>query len=90
MPYRVRVTETARQEIRDLPGHVRQRVRRLVDSLASNPTPLRSRELRGMPAHYRVPLLNWRIIYLVDEESEIILVLTVRHKRGPETYQGLE
>lgn len=90
MAYRIRVTETARREMRRLPGHVRQRVRRLVDSLADNPIPARARELRGLPGRYRLPLLDWRIIYQVDRSAEAVLVLTVRGKAGPETYEDIQ
>jgi hypothetical protein len=55
MPYRIRITDTARQEMR-LPGHVRQRVRRLVEALADEPTPSGARELRGLPGRYRQSL----------------------------------
>ena len=73
-----------------LPGHVRQRVRSLVESLAGNPTPQRSKRLRGFTSHYRVPVLAWRVIYRVDFESSIVTVLTVRSKQGPETYENIE
>ena len=90
MPYRIRVTETAWREMQRRPGYVRQRVRRLIDSLANDPVPTRARELRGLPGRYRLPLLNWRIIYRVDPSSEIVLVLTIRRKTGPETYEDLD
>jgi len=48
MPYRIRISEAARDEIRRLPGHVRQRVRRLIRGLAGNPTPAGAKELRGV------------------------------------------
>jgi mRNA-degrading endonuclease RelE of RelBE toxin-antitoxin system len=76
--------------MRRLPGYVRQRVRRLVDSLGDNPIPARAKELRGLPGRYRLPLLDWRIIYRVDHRAEIVVVLTVRRKAGPETYADIE
>ena len=90
MAYRISVTETARREMGRLPGYVGQRVRRLVDSLAVDPAPPRARELRGLPGRYRLPLLDWRIIYRVDRSAETVLVLTVRRKAGPETYENIE
>jgi mRNA-degrading endonuclease RelE of RelBE toxin-antitoxin system len=90
MPYRIRVTDTAKLELRRLPGNVRQRARRPVESLAENPSPSRAKELRGLPGRCRVPLLDWRIIYGVDKDAETVLVLTIRRKTGPETYQDIE
>jgi mRNA interferase RelE/StbE len=88
MPYRLRITETAKADLRSLPGHLRQRARRIVDGLVENPTPPGSKQLRDLPDHYRLRLLTWRIIYRVDGET--VLILTVREKSGPETYQDLE
>ena len=90
MTYRITVTDTARREMRQLPGHVRRRVRRLVEALADVPTPPRATELRGLPGRYRLPLLQWRLIYRVDEAAQTVLILTVRRKVGPETYQDIE
>jgi mRNA interferase RelE/StbE len=43
--YTVYVTPAAWKEIKQLPGHVRQRVRRAVDGLAENPRPAKSKKL---------------------------------------------
>ena len=75
MPYLVQISEVARREMRQLPGNVRQRIRRLVDSLANLPRPPRAKELRGLPGRYRIPLEDWRIIYRIDDENQLIYVL---------------
>lgn len=90
MRYQIEVTRTSAKEIRDLPGHVRQRVRRLVDSLADNPYPAGSKELRDLPGRFRVRLDRWRIIYRVEPDVGIVTLLRVRLKTGPETYSDLE
>lgn len=43
--YTVYIVPSAWKEIKALPGHMRQRVRRAVDPLAENPRPGRSKEL---------------------------------------------
>lgn len=90
MPFRLRITDVASHEIRELPGHVRQRVRRVVETLADNPTPPGAKELRGRPGRYRIPLLRWRVIYRVEHDTRTVLVLTVRRKTSPQTYEGIE
>lgn len=90
MAYRIRITETAENELRRLPGHVRQRARRLGSQLADEPRPVGSRELRDLPGRYRVRLDDWRVIYRVDDAARSVTVLRVRRKTGPETYQGIE
>ena len=80
MTYRLRITETAKKELRQLPGHVRQRARRIVSSLANDARPTQAKELRGMPGRYRIRPVKWRIVYRVDDDDQVILVLRVRRK----------
>jgi len=35
-------------------------------------------------------LEQWRIIYVVDDDNARILIIRIKRKTGPETYQGLE
>ena len=74
--YTVYVTPAAWKEIRKLPGHMRQRIKRTVDDLANEPRPDRSREMRIEALSYEL-----RRLRIVD-------VLTVR-KRPPYDYGDL-
>ena len=89
MPYRVRVSAVAEDDIRRLPGNVRQRIRRLVGALAGEPRPSRARELRGMAGLFRLRVDDWRVIYAVDDRDRVVVVLAVRRKSGPETYEEI-
>ena len=44
-PYTVYVTPTAWDEVQDLPGHIRQRVRRAIAALPDEPRPVESKVL---------------------------------------------
>lgn len=88
-PYRIKITETAKKEIRRLLGHVRQRARRIVISLGDDPRPPAAKELRGLPGRYRLRLNGWRIIYRVEDEVQSVTILRIRQKAGPETYQQI-
>ena len=78
---RIRIATTADREIRRLPGHVRQRARRAIQEL---------KELREKSGFYRLRLDGWRIVYRVDDENQVVRVLRVQLKTGPETYENLE
>jgi mRNA interferase RelE/StbE len=92
---RLWVEPAALAEIDALPGHIRQRVRRAVSELRQAPRPAQSRTLEvseeakidGVEAR-RLRLDHWRIIYVVDEQWESIVVLAVR-KRPPYNYEDL-
>jgi mRNA interferase RelE/StbE len=90
--YTVYVTAIAWKEIKNLPGHMRQRVRKAVDALADNPRPTRSKviEVPGLRSEIRrLRLDRWRIVYAITEPSEMVDVLAVR-KRPPYDYGDLE
>ena len=76
MPYRLWIKDEAKAEIRQLPGHIRQRVRQAVRALCDAPRPHTSRplhiELDLKVEPRRIRLDRWRIIYVIDEQwSEV-------------------
>lgn len=91
-PYRVYVTPEAFEEIKDLPGHIRQRVRQVIREFADHPKPTRSKRLE-FPAperqFYRYRLDNWRIVYSITESDKVIDILAIR-KRPPYDYGDLQ
>ena len=93
--YTVYITPQALSEIKSLPGHMRQRVKRAVDDLAENPHPPDSQALK-LPEEieteaelWRLRLDKWRIVYAITEADNAIDVLAVR-KRPPYDYGDLE
>lgn len=90
--YTVYVTPSALREINDLPGHIRQRVRRAIDGLTDDPRPAGSKELDLPGVNYsvwRLRLDQWRILYAITEAEQIVDVLAVR-KRPPYDYGDLD
>jgi mRNA-degrading endonuclease RelE of RelBE toxin-antitoxin system len=90
MRYRLSTTAQARNELRNLPGHVRQIAVRMVNGLTEDPRPPEARELREKPGRYRIRLQKWRLIYRVYDEDGTVVLLRVRLKTGPESYEDLE
>ena len=96
MRYQISYTEEARRAIPDLPGNYRQRIRREISALADDPRPAKAERLRDDPARvnsperYKITLDRWRVIYRVIEDEQIVRIIRIRLKHGPETYEGLE
>ena len=88
--FRISYTDEARRALHSMPGNYRGRARRVLESLAIEPYPPTAKELRSMPGYFRYRLDGWRIIYRVDEGTGNLLILAIRRKKGPETYQDLE
>ena len=95
--YQVEVTSEVHGEIRRLPGYVRQRVVRTLRTLKREPHPSNSRTLDTTKAGVelqpgtelcRVRIASWRIVYLIEEEFNLVSVLAIR-KRPPYQYDDL-
>jgi mRNA interferase RelE/StbE len=90
--YTVYLTPAALREIRNLPGNMRQRVKRTIDALADDPRPAHGKALNLSEdfGHevWRIRLDKWRVVYAVTEADEAIDVLAVR-KRPPYDYGDL-
>jgi mRNA-degrading endonuclease RelE of RelBE toxin-antitoxin system len=90
--YRISYTEEARRAIPDLPGNYRQRSRREIAALADNPRPAHAERLRETPGRsnppdrYKITLDRYRVI----EDEQMVRIIRIRLKHGPETYAGLE
>lgn len=90
-PYRVFIAPRALNETKELPGHVRQRIRRAIQALADDPRPANSKELdvRGLAQEVRrLRLDKWRVVYAITEAERAVDVLAVR-KRPPYDYGDL-
>jgi mRNA-degrading endonuclease RelE of RelBE toxin-antitoxin system len=89
--YRLKIDRQVQRQIERLPGHVRQHVLRLIDSLLSEPTPPAAKPLTGTRADkWQISLDVWRIVYPVDDEAVVVEALRAGKKHGPEFYEGLE
>ena len=90
-PYKVYVTPQALEEIKNLPGNVRQRLRKIIRELATQPKPDQARLLQYPLENrqlYRIRMDNWRIVYSIIDSEQIIDVLAIR-RRPPYDYGDL-
>lgn len=79
----------------DMPGNMRQRVRRAITALAASPRPPESAvmnatglDLREGVELRRIRMERWRIVYAVCNEERWVWVLTLR-RRPPYGYDDL-
>jgi mRNA interferase RelE/StbE len=90
--YTVYVRPAAWQEMKNLPGNVRQRVKRAVQTLMEDPRPAHSKAL-DVPPEFKsevrkLRLERWRIVYLVSDTEQAVDILAVR-RRPPYDYGDL-
>jgi mRNA interferase RelE/StbE len=93
--YDLHIEQIAHKQRKQLPGYIRQRIRRIVDNLAQSPRPNNSQELdvNGLDVPKdvelrRIRIEKWRLIYAVNESEKWVWVWGVR-KRPPYDYEDL-
>jgi len=87
MTYSVAFRPSARKDIDALPQNVFKRVQVKIDALGANPRPPTCVKLTGHESLYRLRVGDWRVVYAVNDQSRIVTVTVVAHRR--EIYRGL-
>lgn len=85
--YRVELSRSAAKELRRLDRSVQTRVVAALALLRDNPRPPTVKALTGHPGLLRVRVGDYRIVYRVQEDRLLVLVLTVGHRSS--VYRGL-
>ena len=78
--YRVEVRPAALRALRNVDATIRPRIEGVIALLAEDPRPPASRPLRGRPG-YRARVGDYRIIYTVQDDVLLIVVVTLGHRR---------
>lgn len=78
--YDLRVKESAKRELRQIPRPDLRRIARRIEGLAVDPRRAGCEKLAG-DLGYRVRQGDYRIIYTIDDENHIVEVLKVGHRR---------
>ena len=83
--YRIEVTPRARKDLKALPKRERRRVAEQIDILKADPRPTGCKKLMGREDFYRIRVGDYRVIYQI--EDEILLILIVRGGDRKEIYE---
>jgi mRNA interferase RelE/StbE len=80
MAYRVLLRRSAARELSALPQPMRVRVTQIIARLANNPRPPGAKLLRSADGRWRVRVGDYRVLYQVDDDRVVVLVVRVRHR----------
>jgi mRNA interferase RelE/StbE len=83
--YEIRFTAAANRELRRLPAQVIRRVVAAIDQLARDPRPHGAKKLAGSQDTYRLRVGDYRVVYIVDDDQQVILITRIRHRK--DTYK---
>jgi mRNA interferase RelE/StbE len=81
MRYQIDIPTNVRRQIDDLPGHIRQRVKRTIAALADDPLPSHAVEMRNtLQGYYKIRLDQHRIVYRVEDDILVVIVVKAGKK----------
>jgi mRNA interferase RelE/StbE len=78
--YRIELRPAAVRALRKLDPPIRRRVQGVIALLAQDPRPPTARVLKGRPG-LRVRVGDYRIIYIVQDDVLLVVVVTLGHRR---------
>jgi mRNA interferase RelE/StbE len=77
LPWRVIIHRKAEKILKRLDGDTLERIRRAIRSLANDPRPSGVKKLTGYEDLYRLRVGDWRLIYAIEADRLIVLVLEI-------------
>jgi mRNA interferase RelE/StbE len=82
MTYRIELTPAAARQLRKLDPQARRRIQAAVELLGANPRPPGAKKPVGGEGEWRVRTGEYRIIYEIQDQVLLVLVLAVGHRGG--------
>jgi mRNA interferase RelE/StbE len=76
-PWRIQLSRQVERTLRRLHNPLLARLRAAIRALAQNPRPPGCIKLTGEDNLYRIRVGDWRIIYLIEDEEMIVLIVKV-------------
>ncbi len=84
MTYRIHVAESIEKKLKRIPKRDKSRIIEKIDALSKNPRPEGFKKLQGShrPPLYRIRAGKYRVVYTIQQEILVVLVLDVGHRSG--------
>jgi mRNA interferase RelE/StbE len=79
--YAVVFAKSARKELESLPDRVVERILPRIEALIDSPRPVGCRKLAGEETLWRIRIGDYRVVYSVDDEEQLVDVIAVRHRK---------
>lgn len=78
---RIEFTRRAERDLVALPPFVRGRLRPRIDALGRKPRPPGAKKLAGGEDIYRLRVGDYRVLYQIQDDDVLVLVVRVGHRR---------
>lgn len=81
MSYRVEFAKQAIKQLNALPMREKQQLESKIDALAAEPRPAGVKKLQGQENLYRIRAGNYRVVYSIQDQKLLVVVVKVGHRR---------
>ena len=85
-PYTVSLKPAAVRQLEGFPRDIQERIVARLTSLGGNPRPPGTEKLKGSVGLFRVRVGDYRIVYRIEEDRHVVLVVKIGHRR--DVYRG--
>lgn len=79
--YKIYLERSAERDLKKLSAENFHRVISQIAALAENPRPAGCRKIVRSKGDWRIRIGNYRVIYEIDESSEVVRIMMVKHRR---------
>lgn len=79
--YAITFARSARKDLEVLDAALVSRIFAKIKSLTAEPRPTGCRKLVGEKHLWRIRIGDYRVIYAIDDQSETVDVIAIRHRR---------
>ncbi|HET55057.1 MAG TPA: type II toxin-antitoxin system RelE/ParE family toxin [Ignavibacteria bacterium] len=79
--YKIRWTSSSLKELKKLPAKVIPQIIQKAEELSENPFPPKVRKLAGSTDLFRIRFQDYRIVYRLEKNELIIVVIKVGHRK---------
>ena len=81
MSYRIEIKKSAAKSLKKIPKADRIRIVEKIDSFADNLPDVATTKLKGNNPFHRVRVGDYRIVYEIQEDILVILVVKIGHRK---------
>ena len=81
MTYEIIITKSIQKQLDNLPNNIQERVYEKFSQLAEEPRPDGVVKLKGYDNEYRIRIGDYRLVYEIQDEQLIVLLVQCKHRR---------
>lgn len=79
--YAIDIKPSVRRELEQLSNSLIARLVPKIEGLAANPRPSGCRKLRGYKDLWRIRVGDYRVVYIIDDDTKMVSVTRIAHRR---------